>query len=113
MRKEKGNNEKLENIMKQLENGVQQLRSSDKWKEYLIMQSKLPHYSYNNTLLVLWQTKGEESFLVFASDCCFLGNDCRLGRTDSGAGMLWAACKDSRYCSVSKIYLGLSGAKLG
>ena len=48
--------EKLSNIIDQ---GIKQCRNSEAFKEYLKMQSKMPNYSVNNTLLILSQTKGQ------------------------------------------------------
>lgn len=47
-----------------LESGTREFRSSEKWQEYLTMQSKMPDYSYNNCLLILLQTQGQASMCM-------------------------------------------------
>ena len=54
----------IEEIRGILESGTKEFRSSDKWQEYLTMQSKMPDYSPNNCLLILMQTKGEASMCM-------------------------------------------------
>lgn len=56
--------ERIEELTKIIEDGVQQLRSSETWKQYLLMQAKMPHYSYNNCLLIAYQTKGEATYCM-------------------------------------------------
>ena len=51
--------EKMEEVSKMLEEGVKAFRSSAQWKEYLTMQSRMPRYSFNNTILIMMQTKGQ------------------------------------------------------
>lgn len=43
----------IDRLTEQLEAGIQNLRSSDGYKEYLSMQSRFPHYSARNCLLIL------------------------------------------------------------
>jgi antirestriction protein ArdC len=43
------------NILDQLTEGITQLTSSQRWQDWLDMQSKFHHYSFNNTLLILTQ----------------------------------------------------------
>ncbi len=50
--------EKISELTKILEERVKDFRSSDKWIEYLDFQSRMPHYSFNNCLLIAMQTKG-------------------------------------------------------
>lgn len=47
--------EKLQEITEKLEQGVKDLFASDKFKEYLSVMSKFHHYSFRNTLLILFQ----------------------------------------------------------
>nr|MCR5099320.1 ssDNA-binding domain-containing protein [Lachnospiraceae bacterium] len=53
--------EKIERLSQMLEDGTRRFRSSEQWKEYLKFQAKMPAYSYNNTMLILLQTKGSAS----------------------------------------------------
>src|ERR1039458_1781096 len=43
------------NILDRLTEGITKLTSSDRWQDWLTMQSKFHHYSFNNTLLILTQ----------------------------------------------------------
>ena len=43
------------NILDQLTEGITQLTSSERWQDWLNMQSKFHHYSFNNTLLIMAQ----------------------------------------------------------
>lgn len=43
------------NILDRLTEGITQLTSSDRWQDWLNMQSRFHHYSFNNTLLILTQ----------------------------------------------------------
>lgn len=45
----------IDRLTAQLEAGIQTLRSSDGYKEYLQVQSRFPHYSTRNCLLILAQ----------------------------------------------------------
>lgn len=45
----------IDQLTEQLESGIQTLRSSDGYKDYLQMQSRFPHYSTRNCLLILAQ----------------------------------------------------------
>lgn len=38
-----------------LTEGIEQLTSSERWQDWLTMQSRFHHYSFNNTLLILFQ----------------------------------------------------------
>lgn len=51
----KGKNEKVEEITKKLEQGIQELFESEKYKKYLNVMSKLHSYSFNNSLLIAMQ----------------------------------------------------------
>ncbi|MBQ8116673.1 MAG: ImmA/IrrE family metallo-endopeptidase [Lachnospiraceae bacterium] len=50
---------KLEELSQFLEDGTREFSNSERWQEYLRMQARMPHYSYNNCLLIALQTKGE------------------------------------------------------
>ncbi len=43
------------NILERLAEGIMQLTSSERWQEWLFMQSRFHSYSFNNTLLILGQ----------------------------------------------------------
>jgi antirestriction protein ArdC len=43
------------NILERLGEGITQLTSSERWQEWLTMQSRFHSYSFNNTLLILGQ----------------------------------------------------------
>ena len=43
------------NILERLAEGITQLTSSERWQEWLAMQSRFHSYSFNNTLLILGQ----------------------------------------------------------
>lgn len=45
----------IDRLTAQLEAGIQALRSSDGYKDYLQMQARFPHYSVRNCLLILSQ----------------------------------------------------------
>ena len=40
------------NILERLAEGITQLTSSERWQEWLTMQSRFHSYSFNNTLLI-------------------------------------------------------------
>jgi len=48
-------NEKIKEITDRLEQGIQDLFDSDRFKEYLQVMSKFHNYSFNNTLLIAMQ----------------------------------------------------------
>ena len=48
-------NEKIKEITDRLEQGIQDLFDSDRFKEYLRVMSKFHNYSFNNTLLIAMQ----------------------------------------------------------
>ena len=48
-------NEKIKEITDRLEQGIQELFDSDRFKEYLQVMSKFHNYSFNNTLLIAMQ----------------------------------------------------------
>ena len=43
------------NILERLTEGITQLTSSERWQDWLNMQSRFHHYSFNNTLLIMMQ----------------------------------------------------------
>jgi antirestriction protein ArdC len=48
-------NDKVQEAMSRLEQGLEQLLSEDAWKQYLQCQSRFHTYSFQNTLLILLQ----------------------------------------------------------
>ncbi len=50
--------EKMQKSMAMLEEGVVALADSDRWQQYLKFQSKFHTYSFQNTLLILFQKPG-------------------------------------------------------
>ena len=46
---------KVKSILKKLEEGVKDLFTSEKYKQYLYTMSKFHHYSFNNTILIAMQ----------------------------------------------------------
>lgn len=51
----KARDEKVEEITKKLEQGIQELFESEKYERYLKVMSKLHNYSFNNSLLIAMQ----------------------------------------------------------
>ncbi|WP_217958351.1 hypothetical protein [Acutalibacter muris] len=47
--------DKVKELTRQLETGIQELYTSGRYREYLAMLSKFHHYSYGNILLILLQ----------------------------------------------------------
>ena len=56
-------NEKIKEITDRLEQGIQDLFDSDRFKEYLQVMSKFHNYSFNNTLLIAMQ-KPDATFVA-------------------------------------------------
>ena len=56
-------NEKIKEITDRLEQGIQDLFDSDRFKEYLRVMSKFHNYSFNNTLLIAMQ-KPDATFIA-------------------------------------------------
>ena len=50
--------QKLAEVSEILAEGVKTFRSSEEWQNYLTMQSRMPHYSFNNCILIMMQSKG-------------------------------------------------------
>lgn len=50
-------------VMSELLAGISQLTSSDRWQDWLSIQSKFHHYSFGNTLLIqlLWNLKSSSA----------------------------------------------------
>ncbi|MFX4303649.1 ArdC-like ssDNA-binding domain-containing protein [Alicyclobacillus tolerans] len=48
-------NEKVQDALERLEEGLKTLLSEDKWKSYLRFQAQFHSYSFQNTLLILFQ----------------------------------------------------------
>ena len=55
MSKAEPRNKKVKDILKKLEEGVKDLFTSEKYKQYLHTMSKFHHYSFNNTILIAMQ----------------------------------------------------------
>ena len=53
----------LNSVMEKLEQGVSDVFSSDKYKAFLDVCAKLPHYSINNQILIAMQTKGQATMV--------------------------------------------------
>ena len=49
------NKEQVKEITDKLEQGIQDLFESDKYKDYLDVMAKFHNYSYNNSLLIMMQ----------------------------------------------------------
>lgn len=47
--------QEIKKATQMLERGIENLLSSEKWKEYLKKQAKFPKYSFNNTIMILLQ----------------------------------------------------------
>ena len=71
-KKEKENSSKK--LLESLEQSIQEVFESDKWKEYLDTCSKFHHYSVNNCILILIQKKD-------ATQCASFNAWKKLGRT--------------------------------
>ena len=68
-------NEKIQELTEKLQNGIQELYDSEKYRDYLRTMAKFHHYSFNNSLLIwaqrpdatavagyrAWQTKFERT----------------------------------------------------
>lgn len=52
---ENSKNEKMKELKTKLEEGVKNVFTSDRYKEYLSLASKFHNYSYNNVMLILMQ----------------------------------------------------------
>lgn len=55
--------DELNEVMGKLEQGVQEVFGSEKYKEYLDVCARLPRYSLNNQLLIAMQTKGQATMV--------------------------------------------------
>ena len=49
------------NILDRLTEGIAQLASSERWQDWLNMQSKFHRYSFNNTLLIMGSARSHPS----------------------------------------------------
>ena len=56
--------QKVEAIMSQLETGVDEMFTSDKYRTYLITMSKFYNYSLYNCMLIAMQTEGKASYIA-------------------------------------------------
>ncbi|WP_230399634.1 YodL domain-containing protein [Novisyntrophococcus fermenticellae] len=59
--------EKLKEITHRLEQGIQELFDSERYKEYLSVMSKFHNYSFNNTLLIAMQKSDASLIAGFSS----------------------------------------------
>ena len=55
MAERKTREEKMSAVQQKLENGVREIFSSEKYKEYIAAMSKFPRYSINNCILIASQ----------------------------------------------------------
>jgi len=49
------NSDRKDEIIGRLTAGIEQLTSSERWQEWLAVQSRFHHYSFRNTLLIQLQ----------------------------------------------------------
>lgn len=56
--------DKVRDLTTRIEDGVKELRSSDRYAELLRFQAKLPSYSFRNCLLLLQQTQGQATAVM-------------------------------------------------
>lgn len=56
--------EKIEELRKDIETGVEELRDSGAWQRYLDFMGRFHHYSWNNILLMLMQSNGNASLVA-------------------------------------------------
>ena len=71
--------EEIEKLSSLIEKGIKDCRTSDKFKEYLNFQSRMPRYSVNNTLLILAQSKGKASQVASYTTWKSLGRQVKKG----------------------------------
>lgn len=71
--------EEVKQLSQMIEKGIIDCRNSDKFKNYLLQQSKMPRYSVNNCLLILAQSKGQASQVASYTTWKSLGRDVNKG----------------------------------
>lgn len=60
----KQHGERIEELRKDIENGVKELRNSGTWQRYLDFMGRFHQYSWNNILLMLMQSNGNSSLVA-------------------------------------------------
>lgn len=60
----KQHGERIEELRKDIETGVKELRNSGTWQRYLDYMGRFHHYSWNNILLMLMQSNGNSSLVA-------------------------------------------------
>jgi hypothetical protein len=58
---------KVNELTQKLKDGVQQFYSSERWIEFLKVQSKFHNYSFNNVLLILLQRPGSSQIAGYGT----------------------------------------------
>lgn len=71
-------NTKVKDFYKNLEEGIQTIKSSDAWLELLAFQAKFHNYSFNNTLLI-WFQNPEASYVKGFVDWNKMGRTVKKG----------------------------------
>lgn len=64
MQKTDTKKEKIDQLSEMIKSGIENLRTSDDYKKFLMIVSKFPSYSYRNTLLIALQTNGEATIVM-------------------------------------------------
>lgn len=60
----KQHRERIEELRKEIETGVKELRNSGTWQRYLDFMGRFHQYSWNNILLMLMQSNGNSSLVA-------------------------------------------------
>lgn len=60
----KQHGERIEELRKDIETGVKELRNSGTWQRYLDYMGRFHQYSWNNILLMLMQSNGNSSLVA-------------------------------------------------
>ena len=60
----KQHGERIEELRKDIETGVKELRNSGTWQRYLDFMGRFHQYSWNNILLMLMQSNGNSSLVA-------------------------------------------------
>ena len=63
MAEKKGHSDKIKELTKKLEEGIKEVFTSGRYREYLSTMQKFHSYSYNNSMLILLQ-KPEASYVA-------------------------------------------------
>ena len=85
------------NILDRLVEGITQLTSSERWQEWLTMQSRFHCYSFNNTLLILASEAGSNSGrrVQRLAQARPLRPQGREGHLDPGSDGLQVRCRET------------------